>query len=114
MSFDRPKILIEPPAGEGDRLTPNQRERFFKAMGLHLQAFDTWKMVQNISGHLDGEIEDWPSHIQDAIHAAVEKQCVPKAGENVKIVAARCYNDGIVGEPSYVVVVVQAFPIFAN
>ena len=72
-------------------------------------AFDTWTMTVDIAGWLDGGIEDWPSHIQGGIYKAIEQQCKPKYGEHVRVVVAKCYKDAP-DEPSYLAVVVQAFP----
>lgn len=33
----------------------------------------TFDMVQNISGPVEGEINDWPSHMQDTIYFALEQ-----------------------------------------
>lgn len=78
----------------------------FKRIGY----FDTWTLVVDISGQLDGGIKDWPAHIADPIYAAVERQCIPKPGERVEVIASKCYRD-MPDEPAYVTVVVQAFPI---
>lgn len=33
----------------------------------------TGELVVNVSGYMPGEIQDWPSNIQDAIYAAKER-----------------------------------------
>lgn len=107
MSFDKPRLTL----GQGP-LNPEQIERLNAMLKFGLnKSFDTWRLVVDISGHLDGEIEDWPARIANPIHKCMEDQCIPKPGEHVKIVAARCYRDAP-DENSYIAVVVQAFPNF--
>jgi hypothetical protein len=33
----------------------------------------TFECIVNVNGHLEGELKDWPSHIQDGIYAAQER-----------------------------------------
>lgn len=75
-----------------------------------IDSFDTWISTVDVDGFLEGDLEDFPSHIQDGIHKAVERQCKPQPGEYVKVVVARCYRD-VPTEPAYLRIVVQAFPI---
>lgn len=78
-----------------------------------ISAWDTWICTVDIAGFLDGDIADWPSHIQDGIYKAVEQQCIPKPGERVEVVVAKCYHDDA-SEPAYLRIVAQAFPIVVN
>lgn len=108
MSFDKPKVDWN----VAKKLSPSQVRRYQQLMKFPMRsAFDTWTLAVNITGFLEGELEDWPNHIQDALLKACEQQCVPRAGQHVKIVAARCYQD-VPNEPAYLRVVAQAFPNF--
>ncbi len=80
-------------------------EHTFRKIGT----FDTWTTAIECDGWLDGSLEDWPSWIQDAIFKAVERRCIPKDGEHVRVVVAKCYRDAP-DEPAYIAIVVQAFP----
>lgn len=51
-----------------------------------------FEMVQNISGPLDGEFNDWPSHIQDAIHKAMEEK-TKEAKCPTQLVFSKCDYD---------------------
>lgn len=41
-----------------------------RQFGPQVRTFD---MVQNISGPVEGEINDWPAHMQDTIYFALEQ-----------------------------------------
>jgi len=52
----------------------------------------TFELVVNVSGELEGEINDWPPKIQDAIYAALEHlgkkhECM------VALISSRCDHD---------------------
>jgi len=57
-----------------------------------LTGIKTYDLVQYVTGFLEGEIDDWPAAIQDAVYAALEK----KSGEvehPLAIVHSRCDVD---------------------
>lgn len=72
-----------------------------------------WDLVVNVSGGLRGNLEDWPSHIQDGIYRAIEHDCVAKPGWQIKVVASGCFQDDP-REPCYIRVIVQEFPPFVR
>ena len=52
----------------------------------------TFEIVQYVSGFLEGELNDWPANIQDAVYAALER----KAREvelPLKVVHSYCNED---------------------
>lgn len=51
-----------------------------------------FEIVQYVSGHLEGELKDWPAQIQDAVHKALED----KAAEvelPLTVVFSKCEHD---------------------
>lgn len=68
-----------------------------------------WDLVQNVSGGLHGGLDDWPSHMRDAVYRAIEMDCKPRPGWHVKVVASGCFQDDP-RDPCYVRVIVQEFP----
>lgn len=111
MAQDRPPSSPKASAAEALELAEaiNKLEKAFAG----IQAFDCWTCIINVTGFLDGGFKDWPANIQDGLSKAVATQCLPRPGERVEIVAAKCYQD-TPDEPPYLRVVVQAFPILVH
>lgn len=84
-------------------------EQAFRKMG----SWDTWICTVDLSGFLEGDFKDFPSHIQDGIHRAMEMQCKAQPGQHIQLVVAKCYQD-MPDEPPYLRIVVQAFPNFIH
>jgi hypothetical protein len=71
----------------------------------------TWDMVTEVSGPLEGELADWPSHIKEHVMAGVyvlEK----KVGLPVKVTRSYCERD--VDGSFYVHVIAQYVPVFVQ
>ena len=67
----------------------------------------TWRMIQNVSGPLEGTLNDWPSHIQDTIAHAIDK-LKEKHKLPLLVTQSECGHDVDTGY--YVFVVVQYIP----
>jgi len=68
-----------------------------------------WDLVVNVSKGVNGRIEDWPAAIREPIEAAIARDCIPKPGWHVAVVASGCFQD-VAWEPCYIRVIVQEFP----
>lgn len=55
-------------------------------------AIRTFEIVQYVSGFMEGELADWPSSVQDAVAAALEKKA-QEVELTLAIVGARCDID---------------------
>lgn len=42
--------------------------------GAHFARIRTFELIVNVTGPLEGTLEDWPSHIQDRIYEAMERK----------------------------------------
>lgn len=58
----------------------------------------TFEIVQYISGPLEGELNDWPANIQDAVYAALERKA-KEVELPLAIVASRCDIDHDATDP---------------
>lgn len=67
----------------------------------------TWRMVQNVSGPLEGTLNDWPANIQDVIGHAIDK-LKEKHKLPLLVTQSECGHDVDTGY--YVFVVVQYIP----
>lgn len=93
-------------------LTDDQVRARLKALDVFRDQayhFAYWDMVVSISGGVHGKIEDWPAQVRDPIEREIERQCVPRAGYSVAVVASGCFQDTPY-EPCYIRVIVQEFP----
>lgn len=57
-----------------------------------LTGIKTYDMVQYVTGVLEGELNDWPANIQDAVYAALEKKA-QEVEHPLAIVHSRCDVD---------------------
>lgn len=74
----------------------------------------TFEAIVNVTGYVEGELTDWPSHLQDAVYAAQER-CSKRHGLPLVVVASVCDHtpeDGyfvriilseVVAAPKYVI-----------
>lgn len=60
------------------------KEQQFRIPGIR-----TFELVVNVSGRLEGELSDWPSHIQDRIMLALEQKSAD-VQRPLKIVSSGC------------------------
>lgn len=73
--------------------------------GINGQGVRTFEMVQTISGRLEGEFDDWPSHIQDAIFEAMERKA-EEVGLPLAMAGSVCDYDSI-GEKWFIRVILS-------
>lgn len=73
--------------------------------GVNGQGVRTFECVVNVSGRLEGEFDDWPSHIQDPIFAAMERMS-QEVGLPLAMVGSVCDYDSI-GEKWFVRVILS-------
>lgn len=94
------------------KLTDDQVRARLKALDEFKKAgrnIGVWDLIVNVSAGLQGEMADWPAVIQDSIMQAIVRDCEPKRGWSLKVVASGCFQD-VPTEPCYIRVVVQEFP----
>lgn len=72
----------------------------------------TFDLAANVSGWLDGSIDDWPANIQDVLYAALERKA-KKVELPICIVYSKCEEDPDVplGSPGHFYVHVIASEI---
>lgn len=64
-----------------------QRAELLKGSGVRI-----FEMIQYVTSPLEGELDDWPANIQDAIYAALERKA-KDVQLPIKIVLAYCDVD---------------------
>lgn len=64
-----------------------EAEKLLKS--THIRMFDC---VQYVTAYLPGELDDWPSNIQDLVYAALERMA-HRAQLPLKVVMAYCNRD---------------------
>lgn len=52
----------------------------------------TYHLIANVTSYMEGEIDDWPSNIQDGIHAALERKA-DEVEHPLMIIFSKCDRD---------------------
>lgn len=81
-----------------------------KATGIR-----TFQLLANVTGYLEGELEDWPSAIQDDVYAALERMA-EKVELPLTIVFSTCGKDEFSAEehPTFYIYVVASEIVATN
>jgi hypothetical protein len=85
-------------AGQDDSVGEAQ----FTVRVKHLRVFE---LRANVDGYLEGELKDWPPHIQDVIFEAMERVIRVSRVKSLKLLTSRCGRD-VTTEPYHVIVTV--------
>src|SRR5690606_27256706 len=73
----------------GDGRTRLREGHMAKLNGTGIRTFE---IVQYVSGHLEGAIDDWPAQVQDAVWQALEDKA-KEVGLPLSIVLSKCEHD---------------------
>jgi hypothetical protein len=68
-------------------------DRAISAIKVKLKAPRAFDLVVDITGRLEGDIDDWPANIQDGIYRALHRIGKEKGIWSMRIVQSRCGRD---------------------
>lgn len=70
-----------------------------------------WQMTVDVSAPCPGSFKDWPSHVQDRILAAIERDCQPRKPYHELVIArSGCQRDPDPPGNWFLLVVVEELP----
>lgn len=78
-------------------------------MDTRLPRLQEFQATVDLTGPLEGEFEDWPSHIQDKVYAALEKCSQQNGNIKLGLMHASCQYD-VDTESYYAVLVACEMP----
>jgi hypothetical protein len=83
---------------DGSDLEIHEAEFKVRVKGLRV-----FELRADVTGYLEGELKDWPDHIQDVIFEAMERVIRISGVKSLKLIGSRCGRD-VPEEPYYVIV----------